>query len=205
MAAAWCGRGNAFVTQRRQDEAAAAYDRALELNPNLADAWMGRSRLFDELRDYNQSFAAYGRGLSLQTGRPEQAEAWLARGSGFYEQKRFDEAFAAYRRALHLNPDLAEAHFNEAALCLLVGDFPNGWEKFEWRWKGKDRSAQLRDFQKPLWLGHYEGQDDPDPWRVWVGRYSPILPVRSDGGRKRGQGDFRSSTWIETSAHRIPT
>jgi hypothetical protein len=38
---------------------------------------------------------------------------------------------------------------------LLIGDFANGWKKFEWRWQDKEFDAAKRDFTQPLWLGDY--------------------------------------------------
>jgi hypothetical protein len=67
--------------------------------------------------------------------------------------KRFAEALASYGKALALKPDHAEAHWNEALLRLLTGDFSCGWAKYEWRWKNESLGASKRDFSQPLWLG----------------------------------------------------
>ena len=67
--------------------------------------------------------------------RPDYAEALSNRGVTLQELKRFEEALASYDRALTVRPDYAEAHWNEALLRLLIGDFSRGWEKYEWRWK----------------------------------------------------------------------
>ncbi len=69
-----------------------------------------------------------------------------------HELKRFDEALESFAHALALNPENADANFNEGMTRLLIGDFSAGWKKYEWRWKAKQQ-AHARDFSQPLWLG----------------------------------------------------
>jgi hypothetical protein len=52
-----------------------------------------------------------------------------------------------------VRPDDAEAHWNEALLHLLTGDFRQGWPKHEWRWKRQSADTALRDLPQPLWDG----------------------------------------------------
>ena len=69
------------------------------------------------------------------------ANAWSIIGVSNKELGHFTEAHLAYNRALDLDPNHAEAHYNRGALRLLVGDMPNGWEDYAWRWKGEGRQA----------------------------------------------------------------
>ena len=57
-----------------------------------------------------------------------------------------------YSRSLRSDPGYAESHWNESLCRLLVGDFRQGWQKYEWRWK-TEQLGQRRDFSQPLWLG----------------------------------------------------
>jgi len=66
---------------------------------------------------------------------------------------RIDEAIAACRQAIALNPDYAEFHFNLALSLLTSGDFQQGWEEYEWRWKCKEFPSPARDFAQPQWDG----------------------------------------------------
>ena len=65
---AWLGRGNVYTELRRYNEAFAAYDKALALQPDLASAWLGRGNVYTELRRYDEAFAAYDQALALQAG-----------------------------------------------------------------------------------------------------------------------------------------
>ena len=42
-------------------------------------------------------------------------------------QGRLPEAIACYRRAIDLKPDFPDAHLNLALVCLLQGEFAEGW------------------------------------------------------------------------------
>jgi tetratricopeptide (TPR) repeat protein len=66
------------------------------------------------------------------------AKAWVGRGNLFVELNRFDDAFAAYARAKELEPDLADAYWNEALAKLCMGSFAEGWDLYEWRGKLRD-------------------------------------------------------------------
>jgi hypothetical protein len=69
-----------------------------------------------------------------------------------HELKRFDEALESFAQAIALDPEYADANFNEGMTRLLLGDFPAGWKKYEWRWQAKQR-GQARDFSQSRWLG----------------------------------------------------
>jgi hypothetical protein len=52
---------------------------------------------------------------------------------------------------LKLQPDLAEAHWNQSLLMLLTGDFERGWPEYEWRLKTKQHHQC--NLLQPLWGG----------------------------------------------------
>jgi tetratricopeptide (TPR) repeat protein len=85
--------------------------------------------------------------------KPDYAEAFNNRGNALQALKRLDEALASYDKALAFKPDYAEAHWNEALLRLLTGDFSRGWAKYEWRWRNESLALSTRNFSQPLWLG----------------------------------------------------
>jgi tetratricopeptide (TPR) repeat protein len=88
--------------------------------------------------------------------RPDLAKALSNRGNTLHELKRFEEALASYDRALMLQPDYAEAHFNEAFCRLLIGDLDRGWKKHEWRWETAHQRNGKRNFAQPQWTGQQD-------------------------------------------------
>src|SRR6266481_2891779 len=50
-------------------------------------------------------------------------------------------------------PDLADGHFNLSLALLLYGQFGEGWQEYEWRWKGGPKDLKPRDFKWSRWRG----------------------------------------------------
>ena len=143
-------RGFTLHEMRRFDEALASYDRALALQPNDADVLNNRGLALDKLKRHDEALASCSRAIGL---RPHFYTAFNSRGTILYDLRRYDEALADYERAIALRPDFAEAHWNEALVKLITGDFERGWAKYEWRWNKESWVKARRNFPQPLWLG----------------------------------------------------
>jgi len=85
------------------------------------------------------------RALNLDAGL---AEAWNDLGMC---QRGTDESITAFRHALALKPDWPLADFNLAHALLLAGDYGEGFQRYEARWR---RGTLVpRPFVAPLWQG----------------------------------------------------
>ena len=89
--------------------------------------------------------------------RPDFPEALSNLGNACFDLNRTGEAIAHYRAALRLWPGAADIHNNLGYALLLGGQFAEGWEECEWRWKTNDMSRAARDFPAPLWNGEPAG------------------------------------------------
>ncbi|WP_328362016.1 tetratricopeptide repeat protein [Streptomyces sp. NBC_00445] len=97
----WQVRGMSLGGMRRADEALAAYDRTVELNPDEPSAWLNRGNLLRSLERSEEALACYDRALEL---RSDMAHAWGGRAGALQELDRFGEAEEAFDRALELRP-----------------------------------------------------------------------------------------------------
>jgi hypothetical protein len=123
----------------------------LKVNSKNAPAFNNRGLALQELKRLDEALASYDKALAL---KPDFAEVFNNRGLALQELRRFDEALLSFERALTLQPDYVDAHWNEALLRLLTGDFSRGWAKYQWRWKSASLGgASKRNFPQPLWLG----------------------------------------------------
>ena len=52
---------------------------------------------------------------------------------------------------LAIDPQRAEAHYNQSLVRLRLGDFKDGWPQYEWRWKKFVGAGQGRFSGAPLW------------------------------------------------------
>jgi tetratricopeptide (TPR) repeat protein len=95
-------------TESRFDEAAAAYRRALELDPYLVAAIINLANIHYTRDELAEAQALYERAIGLES---DFFEAHFNLGNIYHDLGRFPEAQACYRQALRLNPSYADAHF----------------------------------------------------------------------------------------------
>jgi tetratricopeptide (TPR) repeat protein len=175
-------RGNVYYEMHSHDHALREYERALEMQPNFAFGFNNRGNALNAMGRHAEALASYERALALKPdyteahnnrgnalldlNRPAEAlvnyESAIAhkpsafalvnRGSALRYLGRIEEALDSFDRAIALEPDLAEAHWNKALLCLSLGDFQQGWPGYEWRWRGAT-DLTPRDFTQPQWRG----------------------------------------------------
>jgi tetratricopeptide (TPR) repeat protein len=141
-------RGNALNAMGRHEEALASYERALTLKPDYTEAHNNRGNALLDLNRPAEALADYE---SAMAHKP-LAFALVNRGSALRYLDRVDEALDSFDRAIAIDPQLAEAHWNKALLCLSLGDFERGWPGYEWRWRGAT-DLTPRDFTQPQWRG----------------------------------------------------
>ena len=90
------------------EEAAAAYRRALEIDPYLVPALVNLANLHYAQDAIPEAQALYERAITLE---PELFEAHFNLGNIFHDLGRYPEARCSYEAALTLNPTYADAHF----------------------------------------------------------------------------------------------
>lgn len=142
--------GRTFLTMERFQDAAECHEKAIALTPDDAEAHMDLGLALHELDRLDDALASYDKALSLN---PDYAEAHNNRGITLQELGRQEDAIACYQTAIELKPDYSEAHSNLGHLQLLKGDFRNGWNEANWRWRVEEFSSEHRQYDKPVWDG----------------------------------------------------
>ena len=90
------------------DEAAAAYRKALELDPYLCAALINLANIHYSRDELVEAQALYERAIGLES---DFFEAHFNLGNIYHDLGRYPEAQSCYREALRLNPFYADAHF----------------------------------------------------------------------------------------------
>uniref|UniRef100_Q3ATU8 TPR repeat n=1 Tax=Chlorobium chlorochromatii (strain CaD3) TaxID=340177 RepID=Q3ATU8_CHLCH len=147
---AYCNRGNALQLLKRFNEAIDSYNKAIALKPQYAEAYSNRGVVFRELKELDTSLDNFNKAIELKA---DYAEAYSNRGVVFRELKMLDNALADFNKAIELKKDYAIAYWNKSLVLLLLGNFAEGWQCYEWRWKKADFTSPKRNFTQPLWLG----------------------------------------------------
>lgn len=142
--------GNALHEMERYRDAVAIYDRALALKLNSGALQHNRGNALLELGRWEEAIASYREALRCM---PSFAEGYVTIATALQSLRKPYEAMASCHRALEIDADCAEAHWNLALALLQVGEFGQGWQEFEWRWKKRGFTSKLQSFQQPLWDG----------------------------------------------------
>jgi tetratricopeptide (TPR) repeat protein len=114
----WYERG-AEMEEDSPEEAMAAYRRALELDPDLADAHVNLGRLLHERGETAEAERHYRLALAA---RPDDTTAAYNLGVVLQDLGRLREAADAYVAALDLDRALADAHYNLSGIYEQLGE-----------------------------------------------------------------------------------
>ena len=94
--------------EAKRDEAAAAYRKALEVNPYLVAALINLANIHYSHDELAEAQALYERAIGIES---DFFEAHFNLGNIYHDLGRFPEAQGCYLEALRLNPYFADAHF----------------------------------------------------------------------------------------------
>jgi len=103
----------------KREQAAAAYRKALELDPYLVAALINLANIHYSCDELVEAQALYERAIGLES---DFFEAHFNLGNIYHDLGRYAEAEACYREALRLNAFYADAHFYLAVTLEKMGE-----------------------------------------------------------------------------------
>ena len=110
-AADWKNLGNSLILQGRHQEAIAAWQQSLVLNPHDALVHANLGTALQELGWFDEAITEHQRALQL---RPDLAAVYNNLGSVLHDLSRVDEAISSFHRSLSLQSNFAPAYSNLA-------------------------------------------------------------------------------------------
>jgi tetratricopeptide (TPR) repeat protein len=102
-------QGDACFFENRYEDAIAAYNLALQIQPDLADTWNNRGVVLTRMQRYPEAIASYEQATKI---RPNYPDAWNNRGVVLLELQKYQEAIACYEKAIQAKPDYGDAWNN---------------------------------------------------------------------------------------------
>src|SRR5690349_14200004 len=142
--------GVALDKAKRYHDAADAFQKAIALKPNFGLAHGNLGSAYEKLGQTEDAIRCFERAAELIPHNPDV----LATLSGVYRSGGRDaDAVAPADKATSINPNHAEAHGNRAFALLHAADYVEGFREYEWRWRCKNFSSPVREFDRPLWDG----------------------------------------------------
>ncbi len=124
----WMQEGNTLSGLKRYQEALAAYEQAIRLDPNLALAYKGKGNALLGLKRPQEALVAYEQAIHLD---PNLALAYRNKGNTLRNLKRYQEALVAYEQAIHLDPNYAPAYNNKGLALEALGKNKEAQQAFE--------------------------------------------------------------------------
>lgn len=138
-------RGNVLVELDRLEEAIKGFDAAIALSPNLARTHNNRAIALIQFGRLEDAIESLETALGLN---PDFADAYNNQGLALARLNRLDESLTSFNKAIALRADFADAHFNQSFTHLVMGQFEQGLEGYEWR-KRKSKPIAAKTFEAP--------------------------------------------------------
>lgn len=138
---------NRLAEMCRTGEAVAEYRRVLDRDRSCAAAWFNLGHTLQDEERFDEAAGCYERALQVE---PRFRDARLNLGIVRRCEGRLDEARTCFDSILAADPQDAQAHLQRALTRLTAGEFPAGWDEYEWRWRA-ERQPRFPD--APLWSG----------------------------------------------------
>lgn len=112
--------GNMYLQLGNFSDAAAAYRRAIELDPTIAEAHFNLGNVLCELNESAAALDAYHQAIAL---RPDFFEAHFNLADTLSGNGRLEEAAESYQKAAEIRPLLSDVHNNLGTVLIELGDF----------------------------------------------------------------------------------
>jgi tetratricopeptide (TPR) repeat protein len=132
------------------DEAEAQYRLALQADPEFVEALVNLGNVYRLLYQLEDAVDCYKRAISMVGKLPTVCGNL---GVALQEMGDTRAAITWYDKALSTESDNPEIRRNRAQALLKLGQFHEGWQEFEWRWKTAHFAGVVREWAQPRWEG----------------------------------------------------
>jgi tetratricopeptide (TPR) repeat protein len=143
-------RGRTLMDLGRFEEALADSKRAHALDPTIPDICDSIGSIFQRQNQFVEALRWFDRALRL---RPNFVSALINKAASLAEMHRFDECFEVYALLKTIDPENADAEWNQTLTQLLTGNFEAGWAGREARWRVPSLPNPPLKVTQPRWYG----------------------------------------------------
>ena len=146
--------GACFNKLKKYDEAIESLDIAIEKNPKNSGAYTNLGNVYNKIYDYKQAAKLHEKSIELD---PKGSNAYSNVGTSYKYLGQVNKSIDSYKKAIELDPGFVNAHFDLSTMYLAKGDYKNGWNEYEWRFKKEEMIPHIiknKDiFSKPMFTG----------------------------------------------------
>ena len=129
----YIGIGASSAAKKDYPAAEAAYQKAIELDPNAIDAYNGLATVYNDQKKFTEAQAMSAEGMKRATagGASGSADAMYNAGVISWNANDFPKAQEQFAAAVAANPNHAESHFMLGRVYLNLGKLPDAAKEFE--------------------------------------------------------------------------
>ncbi|MDL5504086.1 MAG: tetratricopeptide repeat protein, partial [Candidatus Methanoperedens sp.] len=185
----WINKGNTLVESGMYQEAIQCYDKALEINPVMADVWNNKALAMARIAKYEEAVTCYNKAIDLN---PNDEEVIYNKGIALAHLGLTKEAIECYDKILEKNPMDAGAWCIKGDILFESGDFEGALQAY-------DRSIEANSRDETVWNNRgltlvklnrlpeaIESYDkaleiNPKVEKIWSNKGLAITKVRLDG------------------------
>ena len=138
--------GNRIAMNGNLAEARHYYEQALALEPEYPEALNNLANILRAEGELTRAKQYYQQALAL---KPNYEQAYNGLAVTLQELGEWTAALDYFRKAVEINPDFSLGHYNASLLYLLLGQYRQGFEEYEWRLSLANH--QLDDHKLPVW------------------------------------------------------
>ncbi len=142
--------GFAFARDGRPQEGLDCLEKVIALGLQSTQVYLQCALLLRGMARHQEALGYLDR---VCTDSPEFGPAYLIRAITLGELNRHRESLADYQRAREIDPDNFAAQFNPYSSHLALGEYEEGWKRFERRWRKTHDGNLAPDFARQLWTG----------------------------------------------------
>ena len=113
-------RGLIYNEQEKFDLALADFNKAIQLNPNLATVYYNRGLVYEQQEKFDFALSDFTKAIELE---PNNILAYNSRGLLYKKQEKFDFALADFNQVSQLNPNNILAYNSRGVLYLIQKQF----------------------------------------------------------------------------------
>jgi len=131
-------------------ESVDAFTKAIELDQKFFEAYNGRGNAFKAIGLIQEALHDYSKAIEIN---PNYSTAHFCKGNLYKETRNYEAAIDSFDKALTIIPHYVDAQWNKAHCLLMVGNYIDGWKRYEARWKTKHLINLVRNYKQPKWTG----------------------------------------------------
>jgi len=140
-AKSWVNKGLAQAAKGEYEEALDSFDKALEMDPNLAEALYNKGCGLYCLGKSEEALIYFDKAVETN---PDEDKAWYDKGTCLDSLRRYQEAITCYDRAIDIDSRYVKAFNNKGAALKKLGRYEEALDNFQ-------KAVDIANFREALY------------------------------------------------------